>query len=219
MTTYDINDNIERDLYYLENLDDFKVHEDDPDVRGWNVYDSTGNEIGEVENLIVDRTARKVRYLVIEIEDDLNRHRNLNFFESVGEDVKDFFGDDNDRHIIVPIGTVTLDEDNKRVISGSLTARHFANSPRYRFNTKTFISPNFELATARYYTHENDTYNNYRNYYRDKKYRSSVDTKQYTIKDRSFYDTDLFSRNSYFNRTRNANSTTMASVDTGARKF
>jgi uncharacterized protein (TIGR02271 family) len=45
---------------------DFKVADNEPDVRGWTVVASDGDELGQVDDLIIDTTARKVRYLEIE---------------------------------------------------------------------------------------------------------------------------------------------------------
>ena len=56
-------------LRRLGELDNFEVASDDPDVRGWDVKTRDGREVGEVEELIVDPSARKVRYLEV----DLNR--------------------------------------------------------------------------------------------------------------------------------------------------
>lgn len=42
---------------------DWKVTESDPDVRGWTVQASDGSELGRVKELLVDTTARRVRYL------------------------------------------------------------------------------------------------------------------------------------------------------------
>ena len=56
----------ERDrLSRLDELREFEVSGGDPDVRGWNVLASDGLPIGTVEHLIVDRAAKKVRYLEV----------------------------------------------------------------------------------------------------------------------------------------------------------
>lgn len=46
----------------------YKVAEGDPDVRGWDVMDRDGNRIGEVDDLLVDTTALKVRYLEVRLD-------------------------------------------------------------------------------------------------------------------------------------------------------
>jgi uncharacterized protein (TIGR02271 family) len=75
---------------------DFEVANDEPDVRGWTVVDRSGEECGEVDDLIVDTEAMKVRYLQVDPED------------------ADGAGDDRDLYI--PIDSVDLDRDDKRVV-------------------------------------------------------------------------------------------------------
>ena len=38
-----------RHLVPLKEVDDYKVAEGEPDIRGWNVYTATGREIGDIE--------------------------------------------------------------------------------------------------------------------------------------------------------------------------
>jgi hypothetical protein len=92
--------------------DDYKVADDDPDVRGWDVVDSTGDKIGEVDELIVDTEAMKVRYLEVEVDDD--------------------FSNEDDYHILLPIGSATLDHSNKNVMVTTLNSGSLANYPAYR---------------------------------------------------------------------------------------
>src|SRR3954468_11659612 len=75
---------------------DFEVAKDEPDVRGWTVVDRAGEECGEVDDLIVDTSAMKVRYLEVDPED------------------ADDAGDE--RGLYLPIDSVDLDRDSKRVI-------------------------------------------------------------------------------------------------------
>lgn len=55
-------------LSRLDELEELEVSDGDPDVRGWNVLASDGRPVGTVEHLIVDRSARKVRYLEVGLE-------------------------------------------------------------------------------------------------------------------------------------------------------
>src|SRR3954454_8512956 len=75
---------------------DLEVAKDEPDVRGWTVIDQAGDEWGEVDDLIVDASAMKVRYLQIEPDDD---HQT-----------------DDERALYVPIESADLDREEKRVI-------------------------------------------------------------------------------------------------------
>jgi hypothetical protein len=51
----------------LGRLRRYKVADGDPDVRGWQVYGNDGQTIGQVDDLLVDPDALKVRYLQIRL--------------------------------------------------------------------------------------------------------------------------------------------------------
>ena len=92
---------MERQVAPLKQLKDFQVAKGDPDVRGWNVYSNDGRKIGEVDDLLVDTAAMKVRYLDV----DLDR------------DVRGAMGGDLQRdHVLIPIGSAQLDEKDDRVV-------------------------------------------------------------------------------------------------------
>jgi photosynthetic reaction center H subunit len=95
-------------LARLGELGDYRIAEGDPDIRGWDVGTLDGRKIGKVDDLVVDTTAMRVRYLEVEVD----RHA---------------LGLGEDRHVLVPLGTARLDEDSDtglidRLPSGGLTA-------------------------------------------------------------------------------------------------
>ncbi|HET8654414.1 MAG TPA: DUF2382 domain-containing protein [Longimicrobiaceae bacterium] len=96
----------------LEEMDDFEVADGDPDVRGWNVIASDGRTIGEVDQLLVDTAALRVRYLDVDLSDDLDE----------GEP---------DRHILIPIGYARLDEDDDQVYVDQLSTDQIRTLPAY----------------------------------------------------------------------------------------
>lgn len=96
----------------LDKLSDFKVAEGDPDVRGWDVLASDGRRIGEVDNLLVDTAAMKVRYLDVDVDEDL-------------------LDTDRDRHVLIPIGYARLDRDENRVIVDELASTDVGTLPEY----------------------------------------------------------------------------------------
>lgn len=83
----------------LSDLDDFKVAEGAPDVRGWDVKSDDGRKIGEVKELLVSPAERRVRYLAVELD-------------------RDFAGTKSkaSRRVLVPIGVARLDERRDDVI-------------------------------------------------------------------------------------------------------
>jgi hypothetical protein len=93
---------------------DFKVADGDPDPRGWDVISADGKEIGEIDDLIVDTAAHKVRYLVCELDED-----------KLGLD------DDRDLHILIPAGRARLSPDDKKLMLDGVTSSQIVSMPRY----------------------------------------------------------------------------------------
>lgn len=83
-------------LVHLDDVDDFKVADGDPDIRGWDVRTADGRKIGRVEDLIVDTGLMKVRYIEAKLDREVTRT-------------------DGDRHVLIPIGTARLDDDEDDV--------------------------------------------------------------------------------------------------------
>lgn len=83
-------------LVHLDDVDEFKVADGDPDIRGWDVRTADGRKIGHVEDLIVDTGLMKVRYIEAKLDRDITRS-------------------DSDRHVLIPIGTARLDDDEDDV--------------------------------------------------------------------------------------------------------
>jgi uncharacterized protein (TIGR02271 family) len=103
----------------LDELDDFEVAEGDPDVRGWDVISADGRKIGEVDQLLVDTAAMKVRYLDVDVDDDLMESGN------------------NERHILIPIGYARLDEDDDHVVVDQLQSSQISTLPAYEHQPLT----------------------------------------------------------------------------------
>jgi photosynthetic reaction center H subunit len=96
----------------LDELDDFRVSRDDPDPRGWEVVATDGRKIGEVDELLVDTGAMKVRYLDVDLDDGM-------------------VAGAHDRHVLVPIGYARLDRDHDRVIVDEITSGDLRAIPAY----------------------------------------------------------------------------------------
>jgi hypothetical protein len=97
-------------LAYLNELDDYKVADQDPDIRGWNVSSSDGSRLGKVSDLLVDTEAMKVRYIEVELEDPV----------SAGT---------SNRYTLVPIGVVQLHAQSDDVLL-DVDAARFTTVPR-----------------------------------------------------------------------------------------
>jgi uncharacterized protein (TIGR02271 family) len=96
----------------LNSLDGWKVADGEPDIRGWEVVSSDGHRIGKVDDLLVDTTANKVRYVDVDLTDD-------------------------QRHVTVPVGYARLDRDDNRVMMDSLGTEQLRGLPAYEHGRVT----------------------------------------------------------------------------------
>lgn len=146
----------------LKELKDFQVAKGDPDVRGWEVLSNDGRRIGKVDDLLVDTAAMKVRYLDIDLDDDL---RNL-----AGGGTGPGTKSDN---ILIPIGSAQLHEKDDRVtvdllhslVSGMPGYDRSTFNREYETNLRRHFDRDYQPDPARdrdFY--ENDLYNDSRFY-------------------------------------------------------
>ncbi|WP_048920695.1 PRC-barrel domain-containing protein [Rufibacter radiotolerans] len=89
----------------------YQLAKGEPDIRGWNIFDGQGKRIGEVKELLCDAHARKVRYLVVDLEGNLL--------------------DLEPRDILVPISLAELHPSEKAVIIPQVSSRQFQALPAY----------------------------------------------------------------------------------------
>jgi uncharacterized protein (TIGR02271 family) len=83
----------------LVSLDDggWEVAEGEPDVRGWDVVTVDDKKIGEVDDLLADPSAMKVRYLTIDLD-------------------RDFATAQADKTVRVPISDARVHESERKVV-------------------------------------------------------------------------------------------------------
>ena len=105
------NDDLDR-VVPLNKLDDFKVAEGDPDIRGWEVMSADGRRLGKVDELLVDTNAMKVRYIDVEVE-------------------RGMIAGGDDRHVLVPIGYARLERERDAVVVDNLQATDLGSLPAY----------------------------------------------------------------------------------------
>src|SRR3954471_1988227 len=98
-------------LHHLKGSN-YEIVDGEPDIRGWDVKDAAGKEIGEVKDLIFDALARKVRYMVVDLD-------------------KDYIG--NDSHdVLIPIGLAELHKADDDVLLPGVTAEQINALPEYK---------------------------------------------------------------------------------------
>jgi len=107
----------------LQELDrsDFEIVKDEPDIRGWDVKNNIGKKVGAVEELILDAQERKVRYMVVDLDDNELKL--------------------DHRKILLPIGLAELDEKDDDVIIPTVNAEQLRQLPDY---DKNHLTPDVE---------------------------------------------------------------------------
>lgn len=100
---------------------DFEIVKGEPDIRGWDVRNSHGQKIGEVEELIVDAQQKKVRYMVVDLDDNELKLQH--------------------RKILLPIGFAELHQKDDDVILPHITTEHLGALPVYN---KDSLTPDME---------------------------------------------------------------------------
>lgn len=139
----------EKNLYYLDELSDYKVAENYCDVRGWEVKDADNRIIGKVDDLMVNKKAERVVYLDVAVEKDLIENGHDTYAVPASEGVHEFLNKDGDNHIVIPVGLVTLDEENQLVLTNEINYTTFAKANR--FKKGIVISREFEINMMRNY--------------------------------------------------------------------
>mgnify|MGYP006282035927 CR=1 FL=1 len=206
-------DNNKRRLYYLHELDNRKVHHNDPDIRGWEVY--AGDEkVGRVDNLLTDIRKDEVRYVDVEV-------RNHTFFGDVrGEPssgstrgaattapaTEDRIRAADERtastaktsesslaersHMLLPIGVVRLNKNNQHVEIQGIDTHTIRNLPNHRPGFA--ITPAYEIEVYNVLNRSN-TQSAVNDYSREEyQHRSAMEDKFYTT---SFFATEDYRSN------------------------
>ena len=163
-------------LYRLEELSDYKVASDDPDVRNWDVRDADNRVVGKVDNLLVNKDAERVVYLDVEVDKSIIDAKHDPYGRPENMDVREFINKDGENHVIIPVGMVTLDSESKTVRATGINHRTFAETKR--FNRANPINREYEVSVLNSYNRTRDPYIT-------------------DYEDENFYDRDTFDRDRF----------------------
>lgn len=142
-----------KNLYYLEELPDYKVASDYYDVRGWDVADAENRTIGKVTNLLVNKQDERVVYLDVEVNKALIEVGYKTYQTPASDGMHGFINKDEDEHLIVPIGMVSLNIEQKKVLTNQIDYSTFAKAKR--FNRGASIDRDYELTMFHHYMGNN----------------------------------------------------------------
>ena len=90
---------------------DYKIVDEQPDINGWPLYTSDHQKIGKVEDLLFDTEAKKVRYIIADLD---------------GNDL-----DLDDKEVLIPIGIAQLHEADDEVIVPGISVANLGALPAY----------------------------------------------------------------------------------------
>lgn len=139
----------EKVLYYLDELPGYKVAEEYCDVRGWEVKDTDNRTIGKVDGLMANKIAERVVYLDVAVDKDLIENGHETYAVPASAGVHEFLNKDGDNHIIIPVGMITLDEENQTVHTNEINYSTFARTNR--FSKGAAINREYEIALMHNY--------------------------------------------------------------------
>ncbi len=104
----DLGRGLDSGLEPLRSLRGFRIARDEPDVRGWPLIGAGGEQLGVIDDLIVDVDAEQVRYVAVR---------------------------QGTRRVLLPIGFLTIDTDHSRVMAPALLAADLTELPAWSGST------------------------------------------------------------------------------------
>ena len=111
-------------LYELDHSN-FEIVKGEPDIRGWDLRYRNGEKIGSVEELILDTKAKKIRYMIVDLDENELRLEH--------------------RKTIIPIGFAELDKQHDDVLIPNVSVDQLCRLPDYKRNS---LSPELERSIA-----------------------------------------------------------------------
>lgn len=149
-------ENKDRNLYRLDELSDYKIASNYSDVRGWKIVDSENRTIGKIDNLWVNKDMQRVVYLDVNVDKALIDDSHNEVHDALANDNgKEFMYKDGNSHIIIPIGSVSINKDTKIVMANSIGYDTFRKTSRYSHQHN--FDRNYERNVMNSYYPENDS--------------------------------------------------------------
>ena len=147
--------NKKKHLYYLNELSDYKVASNYSDVTGWDIKDKDNRVIGKVNNLLVNIDLERVVYLDIEVDETIIEANHDPYGRPANTEVHEFVNKEGENHVIIPVGLVDINNDQKFVYTNTIDHQTFAETKRIR--TGANINREYEEAVMGSYKRKRDT--------------------------------------------------------------
>ncbi len=126
----------EKQLFYLNELSDYKIEDNYPDVRGWDVKDAALRTIGKVKHLVVNKTMAKVVYLDVVVDSSIIDINHDPYTAPVNSGLREFMDSEGENHLIIPIVLADLNIEKEYVISETVDHNTFAGTQKFHINTR-----------------------------------------------------------------------------------
>lgn len=152
-----MNTDKKKNLFYLEELSDYKVADDDKDVRGWEVKDKDGRVVGKVDNLLVNNNTERVVYLDVEVDTSIIEANHKPYSKKAKDGVHEFLNEDGENHLIIPIGLVHLDLESEIVSTETVDYKTFAETKRIKKSAPVYRD--YEVVILDTYNRNSDVEN------------------------------------------------------------
>lgn len=153
-------ENKDRNLYRLDELSDYKIASNYSDVRGWKIVDADNRTIGKIDNLWVNKDMQRVVYLDVNVDKALiDDSRNEVHDVIANDNGREFIYKDGDSHIIVPIGSVSINKDTKTVLAHNIGYDTFRKTSRY--NLQNNFDRNYERRVLKSYYPEDESHSGF----------------------------------------------------------
>jgi hypothetical protein len=121
----------EKNRAYLQEIAYEQLPENTPDIGGWEVVTEDGKKVGEVHALLGDAVARRVRYIDVDLDDELVQ----------GEE----------KHVLIPIGTARFQQEEGKIVLSRLISQDLTALPSYQHGA---ITRDYEDSIRKAYQHE-----------------------------------------------------------------
>src|SRR2546423_506104 len=100
-------------LAHLSDIEgEFMIADPEPDFRRWRVVLPNDREIGKVDDVIVDTTDMRGRYIEVKVD-------------------RDVLGTERDSWVLVPVGAARLRDEDESVVIDRVPHAGLASAPRY----------------------------------------------------------------------------------------
>lgn len=173
--------NRKKHLYYLEELNDYKVAKNYSDVRGWSVKDSNNRVIGKVDNLLVNKELERVVYLDVEVDSSIIEANHDPYGKPENTAVHEFVNKEGENHIIIPIGLIDINEARKFVYTDTIDHQTFAETKRIK--TGANIDRQYEETVLQSYQRNKDEEAKVSTKKKERKSSKSEDDKDFVQKE------------------------------------